>query len=238
MFLKLSNILCNDSYEFPSLLSKPNNVRKPSIPEREVRHWLDYHLPINCMNSWRKPITFTISCRSAPNFILLAVRLAFFITQFSWETSVWQFLLYLYACTRFFYNLPYHLPLTSSKTKIEKESYLSTIICKYLRSEYRLLFTKFIIVTSFLKAFQTKPGPSKHIHRILNTNIKSAIIIFKARHPPLNLDPKKATGKELSKVERMILYKFMEHHSVDFLWTTKRDRYDWLLSNKEVVISR
>lgn len=64
------------------------------------------------------------------------------------------------------------------------------------------------------------------------------IVIFKARHPPLNLDPKKATGKELSRVERMILYKFMEHHSVDFLWTTKRDRYDWLLSNKDVVISR
>ncbi|KAJ0181648.1 hypothetical protein K1T71_002370 [Dendrolimus kikuchii] len=60
----------------------------------------------------------------------------------------------------------------------------------------------------------------------------------KVRHPPSNLDPKKATGKELTKVERMILYKFMEHHSVDFLWTTKRDKYDWLLSNKEVVISR
>ncbi|PZC83279.1 hypothetical protein B5X24_HaOG208043 [Helicoverpa armigera] len=36
----------------------------------------------------------------------------------------------------------------------------------------------------------------------------------------------------------MILYKFMEHHSVDFLWTTKRDKYDWLLSNKDVIISR
>ncbi|XP_037297927.1 tubulin glycylase 3A isoform X1 [Manduca sexta] len=62
--------------------------------------------------------------------------------------------------------------------------------------------------------------------------------MFKVRHPPSNLDPKKVTGKELSKVERMILYKFMEHHSVDFLWTTKRDKYDWLLSNKDVVISR
>ncbi|XP_013181233.1 PREDICTED: tubulin glycylase 3A-like [Papilio xuthus] len=60
----------------------------------------------------------------------------------------------------------------------------------------------------------------------------------KVRHPPANIDPKKVVGKELSKVERMILYKFMEHHSVDFLWTTKRDKYDWLLSNKEVVISR
>ncbi|RVE54649.1 hypothetical protein evm_000770 [Chilo suppressalis] len=60
----------------------------------------------------------------------------------------------------------------------------------------------------------------------------------KARHPPPNLDLKKATGKELSKVERMILYKFMEQHAVDFLWTTKRDKYDWLLSNKEVIISR
>ncbi|XP_072937307.1 tubulin glycylase 3A-like isoform X2 [Epargyreus clarus] len=60
----------------------------------------------------------------------------------------------------------------------------------------------------------------------------------KVRHPPTNVDPKKVSGKELSKVERMILYKFMEHHSVDFLWTTKRDKYDWLLSNKEVVISR
>lgn len=52
------------------------------------------------------------------------------------------------------------------------------------------------------------------------------------------MDPKKATGKELNRVERMILYKFMEQHSVDFLWTTKRDKYDWLLSNKDVVISR
>ncbi|CAB3248246.1 unnamed protein product [Arctia plantaginis] len=61
----------------------------------------------------------------------------------------------------------------------------------------------------------------------------------KARHlPPSNIDPRKLNGKELSRVERMILYKFMEQHSVDFLWTTKRDRYDWLLSNKEVVISR
>ncbi|XP_049876528.1 tubulin glycylase 3A-like [Pectinophora gossypiella] len=60
----------------------------------------------------------------------------------------------------------------------------------------------------------------------------------KVRHPPVNIDPKKVTGKELSKVERMILFKFMEHHSVDFLWTTKRDRYDWLLSNKDVIISR
>ncbi|KAJ2944561.1 hypothetical protein O0L34_g3911 [Tuta absoluta] len=60
----------------------------------------------------------------------------------------------------------------------------------------------------------------------------------KIRHPPTNVDPKKTTGKELTKIERMILYKFMEHHSVDFLWTTKRDRYDWLLSNKEVIISR
>nr|XP_021182876.2 tubulin glycylase 3A isoform X3 [Helicoverpa armigera] len=58
------------------------------------------------------------------------------------------------------------------------------------------------------------------------------------RHPPTNVDPKKLHGKELSKVERMILYKFMEHHSVDFLWTTKRDKYDWLLSNKDVIISR
>ncbi|CAH2066184.1 unnamed protein product, partial [Iphiclides podalirius] len=60
----------------------------------------------------------------------------------------------------------------------------------------------------------------------------------KVRHPPVNVDPKKASDKELTKVERMILYKFMEHHSVDFLWTTKRDKYDWLLSNKEVIISR
>ncbi|XP_050362260.1 tubulin glycylase 3A-like isoform X1 [Nymphalis io] len=60
----------------------------------------------------------------------------------------------------------------------------------------------------------------------------------KVRHPPPTVDPKKVSGKELSKVERMILYKFMEHHSVDFLWTSKRDKYDWLLSNKEVVISR
>ncbi|XP_041972719.1 tubulin glycylase 3A-like isoform X2 [Aricia agestis] len=60
----------------------------------------------------------------------------------------------------------------------------------------------------------------------------------KARHPPTNIDPKNASGKELSKVERMILFKFMEHHAVDFLWTTKRDKYDWLLSNKDVLISR
>ncbi|CAK1549672.1 unnamed protein product [Leptosia nina] len=60
----------------------------------------------------------------------------------------------------------------------------------------------------------------------------------KVRHPPSNIDPRKVSGKELTKVERMILYKFMEHHSVDFLWTTKRDKYDWLLSNKDVVISR
>ncbi|XP_047506947.1 tubulin glycylase 3A-like isoform X1 [Pieris napi] len=60
----------------------------------------------------------------------------------------------------------------------------------------------------------------------------------KVRHPPPAIDPRKISGKELTKVERMILYKFMEHHSVDFLWTTKRDKYDWLLSNKDVVISR
>lgn len=61
---------------------------------------------------------------------------------------------------------------------------------------------------------------------------------YKVRQPAPNIDPKKCTGKELSKVERMIMYKFMEHHSVDFLWTTKRDKYDWLLSNKEVILSR
>lgn len=63
-------------------------------------------------------------------------------------------------------------------------------------------------------------------------------LCFKVRHPPVNVDPTKVSSKELTKVERMILYKFMEHHSVDFLWTTKRDKYDWLLSNKDVIISR
>lgn len=72
--------------------------------------------------------------------------------------------------------------------------------------------------------------PQRHIN---------PITFLQARHlPPSNMDPRKLNGKELSRVERMILYKFMEQHSVDFLWTTKRDRYDWLLSNKEVVISR
>ncbi|KAL4715089.1 hypothetical protein ACJJTC_012136 [Scirpophaga incertulas] len=60
----------------------------------------------------------------------------------------------------------------------------------------------------------------------------------KTRPPPTNVDPKNASSKELSRVEKMILYKFLEQHSVDFLWTTKRDKYDWLLSNREVIISR
>lgn len=77
-----------------------------------------------------------------------------------------------------------------------------------------------------------------HVHTHTFSKDYNNIKYFKVRHPPSNVDPKKASGKELTKVERMILYKFMEHHSVDFLWTTKRDKYDWLLSNKDVIISR
>lgn len=106
-WLKLSNILFNDPYEFPSLLSKPNNVRKPSIPEREVRHRLDYQLPINCfLNSWRMSITFTISCSTAQNFVFLDVRKAylFYNTVFSWNLSDF-FCICTFALR--YINLPY-----------------------------------------------------------------------------------------------------------------------------------
>lgn len=89
------------------------------------------------------------------------------------------------------------------------------------------------------KVFMIKGGGFPAIRRaLLERGWIEKYESHKVRHPPLNMDPKKCTGKELSKVERMILYKFMEHHSVDFLWTTKRDKYDWLLSNKDVLISR
>ncbi|XP_028035824.1 tubulin glycylase 3A-like isoform X1 [Bombyx mandarina] len=89
------------------------------------------------------------------------------------------------------------------------------------------------------KVFMIKGGGFPAIRRaMLERGWVEKYESHKVRHPPTNVDPKKASGKELSKVERMILYKFMEHHSVDFLWTTKRDKYDWLLSNKDVMISR
>ncbi|XP_050685517.1 tubulin glycylase 3A-like isoform X2 [Leptidea sinapis] len=89
------------------------------------------------------------------------------------------------------------------------------------------------------KVFMIKGGGFPAVRRaLLERGWVEKYETHKVRHPPANVDPKKATGKELTKVERMILYKFMEHHSVDFLWTTKRDKYDWLLSNKEVIISR
>ncbi|XP_053625443.1 tubulin glycylase 3A-like isoform X1 [Plodia interpunctella] len=89
------------------------------------------------------------------------------------------------------------------------------------------------------KVFMIKGGGFPAVRRaLLERGWVEKYESSKVRHPPINSDPKKATGKELSRVERMILYKFMEQHSVDFLWTTKRDKYDWLLSNKEVIISR
>ncbi|XP_028159213.1 tubulin glycylase 3A-like isoform X1 [Ostrinia furnacalis] len=89
------------------------------------------------------------------------------------------------------------------------------------------------------KVFMIKGGGFPAVRRaLLERGWIEKYESHKARHPPANMDPKKATGKELNRVERMILYKFMEQHSVDFLWTTKRDKYDWLLSNKEVIISR
>ncbi|XP_075991999.1 tubulin glycylase 3A-like isoform X6 [Anticarsia gemmatalis] len=89
------------------------------------------------------------------------------------------------------------------------------------------------------KVFMIKGGGFPAVRRaLLERGWIEKYETSKVRLPPTNVDPKKLNGKELSKVERMILYKFMEHHSVDFLWTTKRDKYDWLLSNKDVVISR
>ncbi|CAG9567443.1 unnamed protein product [Danaus chrysippus] len=89
------------------------------------------------------------------------------------------------------------------------------------------------------KVFMIKGGGFPAVRRaLLERGWVEKYESHKVRHPPSNVDPKRVTGKELTKVERMILYKFMEHHSVDFLWTTKRDKYDWLLSNKEVIISR
>ncbi|CAH2104930.1 unnamed protein product [Euphydryas editha] len=89
------------------------------------------------------------------------------------------------------------------------------------------------------KVFMIKGGGFPAVRRaLLERGWIEKYESHKVRHPPSNVDPKKATGRELSKVERMILYKFMEHHSVDFLWTSKRDKYDWLLSNKDVMISR
>ncbi|KAJ8726163.1 hypothetical protein PYW07_000861 [Mythimna separata] len=89
------------------------------------------------------------------------------------------------------------------------------------------------------KVFMIKGGGFPAVRRsLLERGWIEKYESHKVRHPPTNVDPKKLHGKELSKVERMILYKFMEHHSVDFLWTTKRDKYDWLLSNKDVMISR
>ncbi|XP_047042084.1 tubulin glycylase 3A-like isoform X2 [Helicoverpa zea] len=89
------------------------------------------------------------------------------------------------------------------------------------------------------KVFMIKGGGFPAVRRaLLERGWIEKYESHKVRHPPTNVDPKKLHGKELSKVERMILYKFMEHHSVDFLWTTKRDKYDWLLSNKDVIISR
>ncbi|CAH0700801.1 unnamed protein product [Spodoptera exigua] len=88
------------------------------------------------------------------------------------------------------------------------------------------------------KVFMIKGGGFPAVRRaLLERGWIEKYESHKVRHPP-HVDPKKLHGKELSKVERMILYKFMEHHSVDFLWTTKRDKYDWLLSNKDVIISR
>ncbi|XP_077299177.1 tubulin glycylase 3A-like isoform X2 [Arctopsyche grandis] len=40
------------------------------------------------------------------------------------------------------------------------------------------------------------------------------------------------------KCEKAILNKFLDHQPVDFLWTTKRDKYDWMLVKKDVMISR
>ncbi|XP_052747137.1 tubulin glycylase 3A-like [Bicyclus anynana] len=89
------------------------------------------------------------------------------------------------------------------------------------------------------KVFMIKGGGFPAVRRaLLERGWIEKYESHKVRHPPAIVDPKRVSGKELSKVERMILYKFMEHHAVDFLWTTKRDKYDWLLSNKEVVISR
>ncbi|XP_045511626.1 tubulin glycylase 3A-like isoform X2 [Colias croceus] len=89
------------------------------------------------------------------------------------------------------------------------------------------------------KVFMIKGGGFPAVRRaLLERGWIEKYESHKVRHPPVNVDPRKVSGKELTKVERMILYKFMEHHSVDFLWTTKRDKYDWLLSNKEVIISR
>ncbi|CAK1603439.1 unnamed protein product [Parnassius mnemosyne] len=89
------------------------------------------------------------------------------------------------------------------------------------------------------KVFMIKGGGFPAVRRaLLKRGWIEKYESHKVRHPPANIDPKKVTDKELTKVERMILYKFMEHHSVDFLWTSKRDKYDWLLSNKEVIISR
>ncbi|OWR49656.1 hypothetical protein KGM_214095 [Danaus plexippus plexippus] len=89
------------------------------------------------------------------------------------------------------------------------------------------------------KVFMIKGGGFPAVRRaLLERGWVEKYESHKVRHPPSNVDPKRVSGKELTKVERMILYKFMEHHSVDFLWTTKRDKYDWLLSNKEVIISR
>lgn len=89
------------------------------------------------------------------------------------------------------------------------------------------------------KVFMIKGGGFPAVRRaLLDRGWVEKYESHKVRHPPVNVDPKKVGGKELTKVERLILYKFMEHHSVDFLWTTKRDKYDWLLSNKDVMISR
>ncbi|XP_045777803.1 tubulin glycylase 3A-like isoform X4 [Maniola jurtina] len=89
------------------------------------------------------------------------------------------------------------------------------------------------------KVFMIKGGGFPAIRRaLLERGWIEKYESHKVRHPPAIVEPKRVTGQELSKVERMILFKFMEHHAVDFLWTTKRDKYDWLLSNKEVLISR
>lgn len=87
------------------------------------------------------------------------------------------------------------------------------------------------------KIFMIKGGGYPAVRRaLLQRGWMEKYESHKVRHPPTNVDPTKK--EQLTKVERMILYKFMEHHSVDFLWTTKRDRYDWLLSNKDVILSR
>lgn len=41
-----------------------------------------------------------------------------------------------------------------------------------------------------------------------------------------------------TKCEKLIMHKLLENQPVDFLWTSKREKMDWLLVKPDVLISR